>query len=297
MNTLKIVLDELSYLPHKVNVNLDYVPQLPYTGDNNIFQKCEQYHRYWLPWTNELGAWVSVDGSQVEIVVVETFEDSEISGTLTLGLTSVIAATCLNLQNQAAIHANAVSFQGLAVAFVGTSGAGKSTLSTYCASQGAGFVTDDVLVIDSEGLVHPGNPRIKLFPHTAESLGLDASQETKYKIFYQPQDLGAKLHEQSVPLGIIYLPAESTDGRIYSEQISPIQAISKLLTQGYHASRLIPGHPALFDAYVSLVKHAPVRKLFYPRDFSLLPEVYRFISEEVNDYKLLKDTDFKIKAI
>ena len=285
MDILQIVLDELSYLPYKVDVNLKYVDELPGFEEYDTINKCDRFERYWLSWTDELGAWVSSDGLQVEVIVAEDSEDSEITGTLTIGLTSVIAGTCLNLQNLAAIHANSVSFEGLAVAFVGTSGVGKSTLSTYCASLGAGFVTDDVLMVDAEGMVYPGNPRIKLYPHTAESLGLDASESTEYKIFFQPQDLGAKLHQQPVPLGIIYLPAQSNSNRIYSELIDPIPAIFDLLSQGYYASSLLRDRPALFDAYVDLVKNAPVKRLFYPRDFSLLPKVYQFISKEVNEHK------------
>ena len=290
MDVLKIVLDELSYLPHKVNVSLKYVDELPFSSEYDIegydtINKCDRYSRYWLPWTDELGAWVSADGLRVEVLVAEDSEDSEITGALTIGLTSVIAATCLNVQNRVAIHANSVSFEGLAVAFVGTSGIGKSTLSTYCACQGAGFVTDDVLMVDSKDMVHPGNPRIKLYPHTAESLGLDAREETEYKIFFQPQDLGATLHQKPVPLGIIYLPAQSTNGHICSEQIDPIPAIFKLLSEGYYAASLLSDRPALFDAYANLVKNTPVRRLFYPRDFSLLPEVYQFISKEVKEHK------------
>ena len=296
MDILQVVTDELSYLPQKVNVNLKYVDSIPFLGEEDTISKCIQDSRYWLSWTDELGAWVSTDGLQVEVLVTQDSENSEITGTLTIGLTSVIAGTCLNLQNKVAIHANSVSLQGLGVAFVGTSGVGKSTLSTYCASRGAGFITDDVLMV-SEGMVYPGNPRIKLYPHTAQNLGLDADRETEYKIFYQPENLGAKLHQQPVPLGIIYFPVKSSDDRIYSEQVDPIAAIFELLPEGYHAATLIADRPALFDAYVSLVKTAPVQKLFYPRNFSMLPDVYQFICKEVDDYKKQKNLQFEVNAL
>jgi hypothetical protein len=286
MNILETVSRELSHIPQRVNVTLEYVPRLPIAHRVDGFHKVSSTgcspDQYWVPWTEQLGAWVDADGSHVTIVVKEDAQGSEIAGWLTIGMTSAIAATCLYLQGHVAIHANAVSLKGLAVAFVGYSGMGKSTLSAYCASRGAGFITDDVLVVDSNGLVHSGNPRLKLYPHTGQSLGLEASEDTDYKIFYEPKQLGATLHEEPVSLGIIYLLAESSDHRIYCEQVSPSQAVFDLLTHSYDAADLIPSNPALLDAYVRLVTQASVRKLFYPRDFALLPKVYDFLLEEIH---------------
>ncbi len=286
MNILETVSRELSQIPQMVRVSLESVPNLPNAEQVNcldtVYFKGRGGSGYWIPWTEELGAWVNSDGSEVAIVVSEASKSDELEGSLTIGLTSVIAGACLNLQNQVAIHANAISLEEFAVAFVGYSGMGKSTLSAYCASRGAGFITDDVLVVDPKGLVHSGNPRLKLYPHTGESLGLDASEDTNYKVFYEPEQLGAKLHEQPVPLSIIYLLAESSDQRIYSEQLSPSQAVFDLLTHSYYASELIPSNPTLLDAYSRLVTQASVRKLFYPRDFTMLPQVYNFLVEEIH---------------
>jgi hypothetical protein len=285
MNILEAVSRELSQIPQGVKVTLESVPSLPIADKVNcldtVYSQGYIADRYWIPWTEELGAWVNANGSDVVLVVSETSKESEIQGSLTIGLTSVITGACLNLQSQVAIHANAISIEGLAIAFVGYSGMGKSTLSAYCSSRGAGFITDDVLVVDSENLVHPGNPRLKLYPHTGESLGLDASEDTDYKIFYEPEQLGTKLQKQPVPLGIIYLLAESSDESIYSLPLSPSQAVFELLTHSYYASQLIPRNPSLLDAYVCLVAQAPVRKLFYPRDFALLPNVYGLLLEEI----------------
>lgn len=286
INILETVSRELNQIPQSVCVTLESVSSLPSAEKVNcldtVYSKGCSADRYWIPWTEELGAWIDSNGSNVVIVVSEDCEEVEISGSLTLGLTSVITGACLNLKNHVAIHANAVSIEGLAMAFVGYSGMGKSTLSAYCASRGTGFITDDVLVVDSKGLVHPGNPRLKLYPHTGKSLGLDASQETDYKIYYHPEYLGAKFNEQPLPIGIIYLLAESSNDCIYTEQLSPSQAVFDLLTHSYYASQLIPGNPALLDAYLRVVMQAPVRKLFYPRDFTKLPDVYNFLLEEVH---------------
>ncbi len=273
MNVLEAVSSDLAQIPKTVRLALEYVPSLPTVTKRSS--------PHWIDWTAQLGAWVSDDGTDVKILIVEDAREMDI-GELTLGFTSVLTGICLNLQGQVAIHANAVSLECLGLAFVGYSGRGKSTLSAYCASRGAGFITDDVLVVDENGLVVPGNPRIKLYPETGATLGLDASEETDYKIFYEPGRLGAKLHEQPVPLGIIYLLEESSDKRIYAEQLPQTQAVFDLLTHGYDVSLFIPNNPNLLNAYTCLVKQTPVKKLFYPRDFAMLPQVYDFLLKEVD---------------
>ncbi len=284
-NILETASSELSHIPQQLHLTLEYVPSLPLDSTNDFHKVYSEEcgtSRYWIPWTDDLGAWVDSDGSNVVLVVSETSEGTKISRSLTIGLTGLIAGACLNLQGKVGIHANAVSLEGLAVAFAGISGMGKSTLSTYCTRRGSGFITDDVLTVDGNGLAHPGIPRLKLYPHTGESLGLDASKDSDYKIHYHPEQLGAILHQQPVPLGIIYLLAESSDNRIYCEQLSPSQAVFDLLIHSYYASHLIPSNPALLDAYLRLVTQVPVKKLFYPRDFTILPNVYNFLLEEIH---------------
>jgi hypothetical protein len=274
MNVLEAFSSDLTQISKTVRLSLEYVPSLPTT------QK-KFSSPYWIDWTEKIGAWVSGDSADIKILIREDAREMDV-GELTLGFTSVLTGTYLNLQGQVAIHANAVSLEGFGIAFVGYSGRGKSTLSAYCASLGAGFITDDVLVIDENGQVVPGNPRIKLYPEAGEILGLDASAETDYKIFYEPGHLGAKLHQQPVPLGIIYLLEESPDEHIYAEQIPQTQAVFDLVTHGYDVSLFIPNNPSLLHAYTLLVKQTPVRKLFYPRNFDMLPQVYNFLLKEVH---------------
>jgi len=281
---LQSIATELSYLLHNLHISLESVPELL---DINCldFQRFAgqdgQPDRYWIPWTEHLGAWVTADGQAVTIVTSQASDETNIDEPLTTGLISVITGACVNLQNRVAIHANAVCLNQKAVAFVGYSGMGKSTLSAFCAAQGAGFITDDVLVVDDKGCVYPGIPRLKLYPHTGERFGLDASQTTRYKIYYHPSQLGAEFLKQSVPLGILYLLAESQDSRIYTERLSASQAVFELLTHSYYVGDLIPQSPALLDTYIHLVSAIPVKKLFYPREFSLLPQVYQLIQQEI----------------
>ncbi|AFY56933.1 hypothetical protein Riv7116_4512 [Rivularia sp. PCC 7116] len=283
---LSTVYKELAPLPGSVKLSLEYTHELPVETEdeqsNNSSTKRFANPPYWVSWNEKIGAWVNADGSEIKLMISEEARDMDI-GELTLGFTSVLTGICLNLQGQVAIHANAISLEELGIAFVGYSGRGKSTLSAYCASRGAGFITDDVLVINDNNFVIPGNSRIKLYPHTGESLGLNNSQETNYKIFYQPENIGAVIHDAPVTMGIIYLLEESQNQDIYTETISQSQAVFSLVTHGYDVSLFIPKTPNLLNAYTKLVARVPVKKLFYPREFSMLPDVYNFLLEEIHN--------------
>jgi hypothetical protein len=283
---LEILDKELQQVPGKVALALEYVSCLPEVSQKNSQKQipapgCRETGPYWVDWTEQLGAWIGPGGNDIKILLREDAKEID-ADELTLGFTSVLTGVCLNLQGRVAIHANAIVLEAQAVAFVGYSGMGKSTLSAYCASRGAGFMTDDVLVVDEQLRVVPGNPRLKLYPETGRCLGFDASAPTTYKIFYSPEQLGAVLPQQPVPLRQIYLLAESFNSQIYSQPIAATQAVFDLLTHGYEVNQFIPHNPALLDAYVQLVDRVPVQTLFYPREFAALPEVYDFLLEELH---------------
>lgn len=280
---LQAAINELSYVSSNIQITLETVEELPFNQASGCFIKNESTqdatHQYWISFTEDFGAWIDADGSHAVLVVQESASVNDFQGSPIVCFTSHIAATCLGLQGQIAIHANVVSLDGVAIAFAGCSGRGKSTLTAYCANRGASFVTDDVLVVNRAGQVCPGNPRIKLFPHTGESFGLNASESTPYKIHYSLDQLGAISQKQPLPLGAIYLLEESSD-RIYTEQLSPSQAMLDLLVHSYHVTEVMLDKSELFYAYTNLVAQVPVRKLFYPRTFNSLPKLYDFLQGE-----------------
>lgn len=235
---------------------------------------------YWIAWTEALGAWITVDGQTVVLAVSQGLQPEDLAAPLANGLVSVIVGACLNLSGTVAIHANAVNLDR-AVAFIGYSGVGKSTLSAFCLSQGAELLTDDVLRVDAAGNVYPGLARLKLYPETAAELGFDATHTAAYKLHYHPIQIGGSLAPDAVPVGLLYLLAESPNQRIYTESIAPSQAVFELLSHSYYATNLIPERSELLDAYANLVEQVPVRKLFYPRDLTLLPQVYGILRQEL----------------
>jgi hypothetical protein len=279
MDILEILHQELKQAAPIRNISVVYEDTL--ASDPELLADSDNMDRaYWVNWSEQMGAWVSPDGMNIQVCVVNSAKEID-PGILTLGFTSLLTGVCLNLKGQVAIHANAVILNNQASAFIGYSGVGKSTLSAYCANRGAGFLTDDVLVVNDQGYVLPGNPRVKLFQETGNFLGLDTSEQTNYKLFYHPEThLGGTYQPDSVPLGNMYLLVQAEKDEIYIESVPPAQGVFDLLTHAYDVNRFIDRTPRLLDAYVQLLDKIPLKRLVYPRDFNRLPEVYALLLKE-----------------
>ena len=280
----QIAVKELHHITDKVELKIESVAELPNMDGDGYFFKIKSPQsssiRYWIDWTEGLGAWIEEDGKTATMVMAESVTAAEIEYSTVTCLASHIAATCICLQGQIAIHANVIAINNLAVAFVGDSGKGKSTLTAYCAISGVGFVTDDVLVVDKQGFARQGSSRIKLFSTTASNLGLNTSQETAYKIHYQPESLGATLQTSPVPLKCIYLLEESAE-EIYTELLPPGVAMMELIKNSYHTGVIMQDNLQLFDEYINLIQKIAVKKIFYPRNLDRLSDVYDFIVSEI----------------
>lgn len=68
-----------------------------------------------------------------------------------LFLVGSVLSTLLTLQGRCIVHASAVSFEGMNLAFIGPSGQGKSTLAAALCLTGAQLISDDALRCDSVG--------------------------------------------------------------------------------------------------------------------------------------------------
>jgi hypothetical protein len=280
---LQLACTEVSHIVPDISLTIQVATDLPTIEPPGYFVKVDPSpqppYLYWIEWTKDLGAWIASDGRQAKILIHESLMIDQVDHSLITCLASHIAATCLCLKGTIAIHANVIRLDGKTIAFAGDSGRGKSTLTTYCINQGAQFITDDVLSFDQQGFVRPGRPRVKLFQSTGEHFNLQTPKETNYKIYYSLEDLGIQICDSPQPLDIIYLLEESED-KVYSEILPPGQAMISAMKHSYHTSSIIQDKPEIFDLYMNLIEKISIRKLFYPRAFIQLPEVYSFISKE-----------------
>lgn len=163
------------------------------------------------------------------------------------------------------MHASAVAIDGKALVFLGTSGAGKSTLARALPTTSSGgfrCAADDVVPVrlDNVSLTTAGARALPRFP------------QLKYPPNRQP---GADM-PPSLPLGGIYI-LDTDDSNADGVVIEPIKGYEAVLTlvRHTHSARLFSQDLLRrhFDFCAQLVSRAPVRRLAYPKQREILPQV------------------------
>lgn len=109
---------------------------------------------------------ISSDGKAVSYVL-DPAADPGLVGVLATGM---LVSFLLTIAGHPVLHASAVDVGGRAIAFTGWSGMGKSTAAALVCSDGALFVTDDVLRVDlsTPPICRLGAVEARLRPKAAE---------------------------------------------------------------------------------------------------------------------------------
>jgi hypothetical protein len=196
----------------------------------------------------------------------------------------------LHQRGNIVLHASAVLINGRVVAFIGDKGSGKSSTAACLVQRGHPLVTDDLLVMqcDSSGqpVVFPGYTQLKLWPDTAEALGIDTDNLPKIrpdveKRIYTPSN--SKTVEV-YPLGCIYVLGA---GHELMRISLPAQAALFSLLRNMYISRFgnefqQPGTASsLFLQAADLIKHIPVYGLVRPIGLPALTAIAQLVEENV----------------
>src|SRR5260221_13745531 len=115
------------------------------------------------------------------------------------------------------LHGTAVVADGRAIGILGDCAVGKSTLAAAFISRGLRLLTDDVLVPEETARgydVHPGIPRIKLFPSVARRLlGRDDGQRMNNGTLKQVLPLPkSQIFARKAPLAALYVLSDERPG-------------------------------------------------------------------------------------
>jgi hypothetical protein len=162
----------------------------------------DQDSRHYRLWFEGFGRYlVSADGTEISCVQGTPRERRE---RFLFAQALPLAALLHGLE---VLHASAICAHDRIAAFVGPSGAGKTTLASRLVVGGAGFVTDDVLAVESAAddvLVHPGPPFMAVPQHDRALIdtgtgALGAAVGTSDKIHACPRPVG-----EGMPLRAIY---------------------------------------------------------------------------------------------
>jgi hypothetical protein len=206
---------------------------------------------------------VSPDGQLA--ACIETHADASLVIGAMLGPALILA---LALQGVWCLHAGAVAKDNQAIAFIGESGKGKSTLARFAHGHrrdGWRRVADDVLPVS---ICQRGAVALPHFP--------------QFKL--RPEDQVSLDEPEQMPLKALYL----LDGPVSARgeiSILPLAARESILAfvRHTHAARLFDKNLLARHLQFSTQTCAavPVRRLCYPRELALLPDVFKAIEEDL----------------
>lgn len=192
------------------------------------------------------------------------------------------------------LHATSVVVDGKAVAFLGNCGFGKSSLGAAFLQAGYCLLSDDLLVLEEHGdrfVVHPGPPRIKLFPGIARNLlgeranGTPMNNQTP-KLVIPLGEHEMVSPETAFPLKSIYVltppSARSRSRRITIRTLSHQRAFVELTKNTFNAVVVAPERLKHQFAFTSrLAARVPVKSLSFPRILAQLPLVQKAILSDL----------------
>jgi hypothetical protein len=263
----------------EVTVALGTVDGAPRPSDRWVVLATPNDVRGWIP---SGGAFHVRDGTSI---VLDPAPDAD-ERALRLAIVGPLLGVILTQRGKFVLHASTVSIDGRAAAFFGPSGRGKSTLTAALTQAGHPLIADDMTVIDTSGpqpFVQPGFPRVKLWPDSAAALehDLDALPLVHPDVTKRSLQLTAQFHAERLPLARCYL-LEDGDAEEVTE-LAPTQSILALVSCTYQSFWLHEtgaSGPNLLHC-AALARSGAVRRLVRRRTYEALPEVIRFVEEDV----------------
>lgn len=187
----------------------------------------------------------------------------------------------LSRQGRLVLHASAVAFDGIGVAFTGESGRGKSTLAASFATTGARFLTDDGLQLDwldGQCRITPSHPSVRLWEDSQEAL-ISQAVDLAPAVDYTPKVrllAGDRLAycDSVQPLRRVYFLGEGVAPSLTIEAVRPAEALMELVKNSFlldiEERELLAWH---FDETVRLAELPVYYRLDYPRRYEDLPRV------------------------
>ena len=220
-------------------------------------------------------------------------------------LVGPVLACVLRLRGRLCLHACVVAMGKQAIAIVGDTGAGKSTTAAALVSQGYPMLADDVAVLDNLSQswhVHPGYPRLRLWPETIQAVYGSEADLTRVFSFSEkrfveltPSDspelnkTAWNFYPHPLPLSAIYVLDTMNQDQLTAavptiDPISPATAVM-LLMRHRSAGQLMNADAEQqareFAAMSSVVRDVPVRKVKLSHNLQALSQLCDAIVEDV----------------
>jgi hypothetical protein len=221
----------------------------------------------------EIGRFAIRDGASITVDPLPESPDENVR----LFLLGSAFGALLHQRGLLPLHANAVEFDGKAVAFMGPSGHGKSTLAAWFHDHGHRVIADDVCVIgfDDHGQPHasPGLPRLRLWRDALQATGRGPSDYARS--YAGTQDL----EKYDVPvapdtfagsdLGLIAVYLLDDGDEFAIDRLEGLAAAEVVFANTYRGGYVdaANGHFSHWAGCVRLVQTTPIYRLRRVRGF------------------------------
>ena len=208
-------------------------------------------------------------------------------------LLDMVVPLLLSQQGRLVLHAGAVSISGKIIAFLGETGQGKSSITASFGQKGFPVVTDDCLVVEDKGrylVCIPLYPGLRLWPDAVSALFGDVLSLPAVTHFTDKRRLGAEkglltFSAYPGPLERIYVLSarqnrqkKKDDSTITIDPLAPREAFMELVKHPYRLG--LNTRERLREEFQNLgrlVNSLAIRRIVYPRDYALLPDVHAAI--------------------
>ena len=145
----------------------------------------------------------------------------------------------LRLRGIICLHGSVVAVGSRAVVILGNKGMGKSSMAAALAERGHAILSDDIAAItksDGSYMVHPGYPRLRLWPETLHALKIDAEftpvlpdlDKGYVDLNAQEAKTTRRFQSRPMPVGAIFLL--TYDAGLNAPAIEPVAAADRLAT-------------------------------------------------------------------
>ena len=239
-------------------------------------------------WPGLFDCLVSGDGRDVEIVPL--VDEPEYA--FTTHLFGHVLSFALLRKGLEPLHSTVLDYRGAAIGILGDSGYGKSTLAAALLRSDCRLMTDDLLVLHSDGdklLAQPGLPRLKLWPEAADRFFPAAPSQAvapgaRKRILALDS---ARWVSTPAPLRVLYVlqrPAiRNVATRVSIRRLTPAKAFVELARNTFNAFLVDPERMrGQFSFASDIAARTPMRSLTYPAGFDHLPRVVERILEDAS---------------
>ncbi|MDB6130446.1 MAG: Hpr(Ser) kinase/phosphatase [Verrucomicrobiales bacterium] len=184
-----------------------------------------------LVWVDGVARFLIEHGKSVTVEPCDTCSPETMSN---LFFATPLAAVLLQ-RGLICFNASAIQKNGQTFLILGAHGSGKSTLAFELATRGYQFVSDEIVVLvkrqDGTYRAEPGIPVIKLWEHSIQLLGLDASSLEPLRPGVNKRKSLMPCHDtsDSRPVKKIFLLNEVVEDKLRLEEVNLIQKLPVLL--------------------------------------------------------------------